>query len=119
LIAFEIAQFTEVFCGDVLPSLGDDLLHGGVHFPVIEPDAAGFIGLGLAVVQPVTKEAIHLFDTVLVGPIGFHHFVEQGDVEWDDGDGGAGLSDECFIDGDPCFALERGQSDVECALDAF
>ena len=119
LVAGEVAEVGEVFGGDDFPAFGDEGLDVRGHFPVVDADAAGVVGLGVAVGEPVAEEPVHLFDAVLVGAFLFHDLVEEGDVEWDDGDGGAGLGDEGFVDGDPCFAAERGEGEVEGALDAF
>ena len=54
-----------------------------------------------------------------MGAVGFHHLVEQRDVERDDGDGGAGLGDEGLVDGNPGLAVERGQLFIEDFLNAL
>ena len=101
LVACEVGVGGEFLGGDFVPDLEDGGLDVFLHFPVVDADPAFFVELravGGAVV--VGKEALDLLDGAFVVALFFHHFVEDGDVEGNDGDGGAGLGDEGFVDGD-------------------
>lgn len=50
-----------------------------------------------------------MFDAAFVGAFFFHDFVEERDVEGDDGDGRACLGDEGFVDGDEGVAVFVGK----------
>ncbi len=119
LVALEVGELGEVFGGDGFPALGHQGLHGGCHFPIVHADASGFIGLRVAVVYAIAEEAVHLFNGVLVGALGLHDLVKQGNVERHHGNGRAGLGDEGFVHGNPGFAAERGEFFIEGALGAL
>lgn len=120
LVALEVAKHRKVFGIDAMPAFIDEGLDIVRHFPIVDADAAGIIGLRVGIsVKALAEHAVHLLDGVFVGAFGLHYLVEQGDVEWDDRDCGARLGDEGFVDRDPRLAVYRSEPGVECALGAF
>ena len=119
MVAVEVGDLAEVVGVDFGPALIDEFLHGGGHFPIVDADASGFVGLGIAVVEAVAEEAVHLLDAIFVGAFGLHDLVEQRDVKWHDRDCRTCLGDECLVHRDPCLAVEWFEFGVEFALHAF
>ena len=76
-------------------------------------DATGFVKRrGGVVVEARREEALHLLDAAFVKVFRLHDFVDDRNVERHDRDGGAGLRDEGFVDGNDgasvAMRLERG-----------
>ena len=121
-VAGHVGEVFEVFGADLGPEGGDGLLDMRAHFPVVDADAAGFVeggGGGAVFAEALGEEAIDLFDAAFVEALGFHDFVEERDVEGDDGDGAAGLGDEGFVDGDDGVAATGGEFFLEALGGGF
>ncbi len=113
----DVGEGGEVFRGDLRPEGGDVGLDVGLHLPVVDADAAGFVeGEATATIHLRAEEAVDLLDAAFVVTLGFHDLVEDRDVEGDDGDRGARLGDEGFVDGDEGASVAV---DAEGGVDGF